>query len=219
MSRLFNEYFDRKFVINLDRSPDRWAHVQEQMRMHDLGGIERYSGYDFKDYVHLPNNLRQPMENAMCGCTASHGALLHEIGWHGWDKVLVLEDDFQVVHSDFHDKFEFLISQVPADWDMIYLGAHYADKPLGRVNANCVIADRIKTTSSYAIRGPYARFLAPFFFGTAGPDDLFSGFNALNKVYVMQPRLMIQAHLRSVIWDQDTNNGPCMMDTRHENMV
>lgn len=215
----FDSYFNKVFCINLDRSADRWAHVEEQRQKFGLVSLERVRGYDFQDYAKLPKGLRDPMENAMCGCTASHAAILHTIGLNGWDKVLVLEDDFAIVHDNFHSIFEELIQFVPEDWDMLYLGAHYANPPAARVNEHVIKADRIFTTSSYAIRGPYARFLAPMFFGSSAPDMLFSGFNKMNRVYVLQPRLMVQYPNTSVIWGKHTDNGQCMLDARHEAMV
>lgn len=214
-----DSYFDRVLCINLDRSVDRWKHVADECFKHDFKA-ERVRGYDFKDYADLPDVLRHPMQNGMCGCTASHRLVLDEIGLHNHDKVLVLEDDFKVVHDDFQERFEEMVSlYVPTDWEMLYLGAHYDGPPHGRVNEHVVKADYIKTTSSYAIRGPYARYLAPMFSGTAGPDDLFSGFNKRHRVYVLQPRLMVQREGMSVIFNKYTDNGQCMSDTRHEEMV
>lgn len=216
---MFEDYFDRVFCINLDRSPERWAHVQQQCQQFGLSKVTRFSGFDFLTYADLPDGHRQSIANALCGCTTSHGSLFHNIAFNGWDKVLVLEDDFEIIHEDFHAKFESLIKYVPSDWELLYLGAHYGDKPLGRVNEHVVKAGYIKTTSSYAIRGPYARYLAPFMCGCNAPDDLLSAFNQWHRVYVLQPRLMKQYNCMSVIWGKHVNNGPCMEDTRHEQMV
>lgn len=215
----FDDYFDRMFCINLDRSVDRWAHVKQQVAKFELTKVERFRGVDWLDYQHMPPGIQLGMKNAMCGCTASHGAVLHAIGYHEWDKVLVLEDDFEIVHDDFHERFEALIKFVPDDWEMIYLGAHYGNAPRGRVNEHVLLADQIKTTSSYAIRGRYARFVAPLMAGCCGPDDLFSGFNPVQKVYVLQPRLMVQYANTSVIWGKFTDNGQSMLDPHHEALV
>lgn len=213
-----NDYFDRVFCINLNRSVDRWKHVAQECVTHDFK-VERMRGYDFLEYTHLPPNLREPMKGPMSGCTASHRLVLGEIGLHNWDKVLVLEDDFHIVHDDFQERLREALLYVPTDWEMLYLGAHYGGPPHGRINQHVVKADYIKTTSSYAIRGPYVRFLAPMFSGDTGPDDLFSGFNKLNRVYVLQPRLMVQYANTSMISGRFTDNGQCMLDTRHEEMV
>ena len=59
------------------------------------------------------------MENAMGGCTASHGAVLAHIAQVGRTnpnfRALVLEDDFKVLHSDFTERFERTVAELPAD--------------------------------------------------------------------------------------------------------
>ena len=80
-----NEYFDAILVINLDRSPDRWRRVREQADKHNFT-VERFEGYDFADYKYLPDHMRGAMENAMGGCTASHGAILAYIAQEGFKR-------------------------------------------------------------------------------------------------------------------------------------
>lgn len=213
-----NEFFDRIFCINLDRSPERWEHVQMECEKHNLQ-IERFSGVDASAYVGLPDNLRAGMANAMFGCTASHGALLNVIAYHGWRRVLILEDDFEILHDDFNDRFAAMMPRLPEGWELVYLGAGYGDKPLGRINDSVIMAGSIKTTSSYAVTGKYARWIAPFMCGGSAPDDLLSGFNPYHQCYVLEPRLMGQYPNTSTIWGKFTHNTQSMTDPHHVAML
>ena len=212
----FNDFFNAGFVINLASNATRWAHAQDQIRKFDLKNVMRFDGYEAKDYRAMPFD---GMHNAMGGCTTSHGAILHMAAHHRWPVTLVLEDDFEIVHPDFHSKFESMIELVPKDWDVIYLGAHYGEKPMERVNANVIRGNLILTTSSYLITGAHARRVAPYMCGCSPPDHLLSGFAPFSKHYVLQPRLMVQYANLSDIWGKFTDNSQCMLDPNHEAMV
>lgn len=215
----FEDYFDRIFCINLDRSQDRWADCVVEFEKFGLKKVERFRAYDFHDYDRMPGEFRMPMSNAMRGCTQSHSAIIHAAAWNGWGRTLILEDDFKIVHEDFHERWAAMLPFIPDDWDLLYLGAHYGGPPISRINKHIVRGNNLKTTSSYAITASYARFLVPYLSGSAGTDDIISGLNTVFKAYVLQPRLMVQRESVSIIWGNLTNNGDCMMDTRHESMV
>lgn len=210
------QYFDKIFCINLDRSPDRWAHVQMEAARFGFTQIERFRGYDFHEWDGLPDHLRFSMNSAMCGCSHSHAGIFHLIAHHGWDKVLVLEDDFEILHDDFLERFDRTVRYVPDDWDIFYLGAHYGEVPTHRVNKHVVKAGYIKTTSSYAIRGRHARRMAAIVGTQSGPDDILSGYNPHCNGYVLHPRLMGQYENVSSIWAKRTHNTQCMTDPGHD---
>lgn len=204
-------YFDQIFCINLDRRTDRWMHVQEQCRKFGLSKILRFPGYS--DLKH------DGRVNGHAGCTASHRAILELIAWHKWPRVLVLEDDFSIRHEDFHQRFDSMLPEVPADWDMIYLGGHYADAPKKRISKHVIQFNRMHTTSSYGITESFARKMAPYIYGIGPIDCLYSGFTERNQCYIFQPRLIVQYSSYSDILEQNSAHTQCMEDTRHENMV
>lgn len=205
-----NNYFEKVFCINLDHRTDRWLSCQTQF---DKFGIvaERFKGYE--------NLIHDGIVNGNFGCTSSHRALLEIISYHKWERTLVLEDDFQILHDDFCDRFDRMICFVPNDWDMLYLGGHYGEAPESRINQHVVKMKRMLTTSSYAVTLHQARKMAPYICGPAPIDSLYGGWHLTDNCYILQPRLMVQYGNFSDIQRRHMDNSACMTDVRHENMV
>lgn len=206
-----NDYFDKILCINLDRRVDKWKHCLDQFQQFGME-VERFRGHDF-------NEMELPEWNANAGCTNSHRGCLELICHHGWKRTLILEDDFQVVHEDMQERFSEYIQQVPPGWGMLYLGGHYAEKPLARISLNVIRIGRMLTTSSYAVTLKEARYLAPRIFGTGSIDGLYYDTHLKHDCYIFQPRLMVQRPCWSDIQHRVCDNTGPMLDTNHENMV
>lgn len=200
-----NEYFDKVICINLARRQDRWAHVQGECEKWGLT-VERFDAHDLGTYGND-------------GCTASHRGVLELICHHKWERTLILEDDFVGVRDDLVNMFDRIIHKVPSDWEMLYLGAHYAEKPRERINEHVILAGHLKTTSSYAVTYRAARQIAPTIYGIGPIDELMRIPNQTMRCYVVQPRLFAQYNNYSDLQMRQCNNLPCMVDTGHENMV
>lgn len=205
-----NHLFDKAFVINRLARHDRWVHAQEELWKLGLSA-ERFEAYD--------KPLNDGIPNGNMGCTASHRALLEIIAYKKWERVLVLEDDFVALYDDVPDRLKAMLPEVPSDWDLIYLGGHYAEKPIARVSPHVIRCGRMMTTSSYVIGARQARKMAPYISGVGPIDSLFSGFAYDSKFYILQPRLFAQYTSMSDLCDHERDNVPCMTDTNHENMV
>ena len=200
-----NEYFDKVICINLDRRRDRWEHVQQECEKWKIQ-VERFDAHDVGT---LGNH----------GCTASHRGVLELISHHKWPRTLILEDDFVVIRSDFENMFDRVIHKVPEDWEMLYLGAHYAEKPRARINEHVILAGHLKTTSSYALTYLAARQIVTTIEGGTPIDELMRIPNQTMRCYVTQPRLFAQYDNFSDLQKRQCNNRLCMEDTAHENMV
>jgi len=215
------DWFSHIFLINLARRQDRLEHSIGQL---DLLGIPRnrveiFSGYDYKDYGYSPVEC----------CTISHQAILHMASHYRWPRTLMLEDDFEIrskktgcqnpIKDDPQELFSAIASEVPADWEVLYLGAQYESRPKERVSKHIIRPNRILCTSSYGVTWQCARKLAPHFHGGA-PDTILS--NRIEagefKVYVSDPRLFRQWNNFSDLEGRQTQ-GNAMDDIRHVNMV
>lgn len=207
---LWPAYFDKVFVINLDRRIDRWTHTLEQLRILGLEA-ERFSG---RDGVMYEGRL-----NGNAGCTASHRAILELVAYHKWPRTLVLEDDFVALFDDVPERFASMIREVPEDMDMLYLGGHYQEAPISRVSKHVIRCGGMLTTSSYVITPAAALSMAPHISGIGPIDNLFSRFARTQKHYIFQPRLFAQYTSMSDLCGETRNNIICMTDGFHEGLV
>lgn len=217
------KYFGgRILVINLKRRPDRWAHCEAQFKKHGITCAERIEAVDAPIHEGRPNGNM--------GCTMSHRKVLDIIVKKKWPRTLVLEDDFDILHEDFQDKFDRISREVddaclrraagPDDeWDMLYLGGHYAEAPIARVSLHLIRCGRMLTTSSYGISIAMAKKMRPHISGVGPIDSLYTGFHRENWCLITQPRLIVQYSNRSDLQERDMDNSVSMMDSSHERLV
>lgn len=139
---LLNKYFDKVFVITLKHnfeeskfvsvdgltptSKNRGERIKER-----LNGLEYEFFYgvdgskcEFGSVVSLPDGTKlvqpQNLTFGQIGCSLSHVKLYELISNSDWDKVLILEDD--CIFNEEINNLENYFSQLPNDWEMIYLG-------------------------------------------------------------------------------------------------
>lgn len=205
-----NDYFHKVFILNRDARTDRWKLCEEQITKFGLR-IERFRAYD--------HACIDGWVGGNGGCSASHRAMLDVIAYEQWPRTLILEDDFRILHDDFQEKFAEMITEVPDDWDMLYLGGHYAEKPQARISKHVIKMARMMTTSSYGITWQMARHMAPNIYGSAPIDTQYYSFHLSHNCYIFQPRLIVQRESFSDLQGRVMNNEGCMMDQRHEEMV
>jgi hypothetical protein len=215
MSR-FTDYFDQIFVINLATREDRLAHfISEMLKI----GVTRDQFSVFNGYLKPKDHNGIPSGNL--GCTASHRALLEIIAWNKWRRVLIFEDDAELIGKpeDFDRTWDALERNLPNEWDMLYLGGHYGEDVQGRVNRFVLRTGTMLTTSSYGVTWWMARKMAPYISGIGPIDSLYGGFHRENECFCIQPRLFAQYPNYSDLQDREMNNRLCMTDRRHESML
>lgn len=179
------DFFDRIFVVNLDRRPERWAHSLEQFRKLGITKFERFSAYDRP----LDHNK---MPSGAIGCTASHRAIFELVAYNKWPRVLILEDDFGICCDDVQGAFAESIKTLPADWEMFYLGANYIEPLVARVSDRILKIGRTMTTSSYGVTWQFCRSMAPYLSGSGPIDCIFGDIHRERKCYSCEPRIFCQ---------------------------
>lgn len=219
MSTPIESYFDRIFVLTLKRRTDRIAKMKQLLHELEIHA-EFFFGYD-KPTDHNGN----PSGNK--GCSESHRALLEIIAYKRWKRVLILEDDCEIAFTspemttlvDPQEQFSKVKAEIPEHWDMLFLGGQYADNPQRRVSPHVIKFNKMLTTSSYGITWQMAREMAPYISGVGPIDSLYGGFQPNHNCYILQPRLFTQGKSLSDLTDRIDDNQPCMLDTRHEEML
>lgn len=221
-------YFDEIVVLTLKRREDRQIHAVDTLAKLGIGNreVHWHFGPDKpKDHNGQPNgNL---------GCTTGHRQILDRIIERKTPRTLVLEDDFDIAFTnpaecqrghrdpklgwrvDAQRLFAEMTPQIPQDWELLYLGGHFANTPQRRVSPNIVKIDRMHTTSSYGITCLMAKKMAPSIVGIGPIDTLYSGFTPTSNAYILEPRLFIQMAGYSDLMEKDYNPSHAMQDMNH----
>jgi glycosyl transferase family 25 len=145
-ARTINSWFPHKICINLDRRSDRWEQMQVKFAQHEILAVKRLSAIDGKALV-LPPNWSSTA--GAYGCLLSHLQVVREARQLGAPSVLIFEDDV-AFDKDLQANFAAYISQVPADWDMLYFGALHMDDPI-EISDNVKQIRRAYSTYAYAL--------------------------------------------------------------------
>lgn len=132
-----NLFFDKVFVITLQRATDRHAHIR-----HELQGLEYelFFGKDKQDFsieelqqkgiynddlARRHHRYGKPMPAGMIGCSWSHAEVYKTIISKGYQKVLILEDDV-VIDPAQVAIWPQVLKELPRGWELLYLG--FAEK-------------------------------------------------------------------------------------------
>ena len=136
---------DGAVVINLDDRTDRWEAFQQ--RVVPGLGIETVERLSAVRGTELPGFGKPPLFRGRnrdrtwagrAGCTLSHRAALARALEAGWERVLILEDDIELVPEFASLQTSLATKLAELDWDVCYLG--FTD-PIGPVS-NLVTVDQ-----------------------------------------------------------------------------
>jgi len=156
--------YDKCFLINLDRHPDRLKHMAQ---FKDLFKFERFKAFDGleMDRDNLPFGLKIPditFKNApgRLGCWLSHYALWRKIASSDISTALILEDDILMFkHLAYHAK---VLNEAVKEADILYLGCgllhHFQEKiPIYPHRLPCIYrVEKPLGTYAYLIRNEAA---------------------------------------------------------------
>jgi len=137
--KILNDCFDKIYVITLDRATDRQKNVKSFFEGVDF---EFFYGVDklnltmselVETNIYDPHRAKKlhrtskEMQLGMIACSLSHKELYKEILKKGYEKVLILEDDF--VPSDISETtLRQIITEIPSDWELVYWGYYLNEK-------------------------------------------------------------------------------------------
>lgn len=132
-----NDFFDKIYVINLERSKERRVLIEQR-----LDGLE----FQFHKAVDAKElDLNELQENGLyhsqicrilkkrrgvravdmplqrIACALSHKSVIERAKKEGLDRVLILEDDVDLVASK-SGSLASAFSELPSNWDFLYLG-------------------------------------------------------------------------------------------------
>lgn len=128
-----NSFFDKIYVITLERATDRHAHIQKELhglnyvffygRDKQLFHVEelKQTGVYNEHIAKLNHRYGKGMNGGQIGCAWSHAEVYKDIVQNGYKKALILEDDI-VIDNKAAENFTTIINELPGDWELLYLG-------------------------------------------------------------------------------------------------
>lgn len=140
--------FSNAVCINLDRRPDRWREMRIKLDQAGLSHVRRQSAIDARTLA--PSGVPGALLPAQNACKLSHVAAVRAARDNGAEHITIFEDD-AFFTPDLDARFAQAMSELPQDWEMLYLGAYHLSRPLP-VSSHIVRATEAVTTHAYVVR-------------------------------------------------------------------
>lgn len=146
-------FFERVYVINLDRRRDRWERFMERLPQDwPFRKPERFAAIDGQK---CPPPPWWKQGAGAWGCYRFHLAIIEKCLNESVRTVLILEDD-AVFCDNFSQRAARILRSLPSDWGMFYLGGQHlkAESHPPEKITNCIYrAFNVNRTHAYAING------------------------------------------------------------------
>lgn len=190
---MLKSYFDKVYILNQDSRPDRWAQFEEEAARIGLTGYERVAT--------IPAD--QPYQS-FC---LSQQNLLKTFVNSGGVNLLALEDDC-IFRPLSH--FQEAMSELPSDWDLLYLGANVFEEKPERVNKHLFRLRSAWTSHAIAYSRKAAEYIAEHY--PAGNFIMFDEWIRVNvqstmNCYLIQPMVAWQRPCHSDLWGHWVSYG------------
>lgn len=119
-----NTYFDKIYIINLERRPDRRENIERRLKKHKVTNYVVFPATDGSKHPMYQYYLRFKGFTDSAGAfgvLSSAARLLVDAAQKGYKRILILEDD-AVFHRDFDNQFQKRVAVIPQDWKLLYFG-------------------------------------------------------------------------------------------------
>lgn len=157
-----NNYFDNVYVVSMRKEVERRELITK--RLNDIQvNFEFFDAIDGSVLNYLWKNVKDRFINAnYMACLLSHLSVYKDALRKGYKRPLILEDDAVPKKSIIQD-FEIIKTQIPEDYDLLYLGYIPLDDPQicwdYRVIEDRFVSDNIFDTRN--LWGTYAYSITP----------------------------------------------------------
>ncbi len=142
MFEALNNFFDKIYVITLERATDRHLLVKQQLEGLNYTFLYGTDKNDLQYERLVQNKLYDPvlaqkhhlvgkeMRVSEIACSMSHRAVYEDVVKNKYQKVLILEDDV-IVDKENIALFETVARELPVNWGLWYLGFAKHERPPG----------------------------------------------------------------------------------------
>ncbi|GAB6188123.1 glycosyltransferase family 25 protein [Thermopirellula anaerolimosa] len=152
-----HDFFERVYVINLKRRPDRLRTCLARLQRHGwpFKPPQVYAAID-GDKVGVPPEFTQG--GGAYGCRMSHLRILQDCLMDDVSSVLILEDEADITEG-FSERVRAFLEKVPSDWQGIMLGGQHHAPPIPTGIPGVVRVRYCQRTHAYAARRDYMQAL------------------------------------------------------------
>jgi glycosyl transferase, family 25 len=140
VSEFLQQYFDKIFVITIERAKERQQQVTKQLaglpfdffygadkQEMNFETLVAENIYDDKKAKEL-NRYGKGMILGHIACALSHRKLYEHIIEKGYKRVMIFEDDVVALHQNLQ-QLPAAINELPDDWEMVYFGYNKYEEP------------------------------------------------------------------------------------------
>lgn len=179
-----DQYFDRIFVINLKRRPDRLEKF--------FKGIAPYvtTSWHIEVVEAVDGHKERPdlqSDAGKWGCAMSHKRVHELIMANDHKKVLILEDDCEFFDG-FEEKFTSALEDLPSNWDMFYLGGNLWVPPVRLKNDIHKIV-KCYATHAYAVTQDFVKNFYHLIDFNSIIDNQYAELHSMMNAYVIHPSI------------------------------
>ena len=175
---ILNSFFDRVVLINLARRPDRLEKFTAQAKSVGLE-FERFDAID----------AREEGITGADACAASHREVVTQAKADGVGRLFIFEDD-ALFSERFEPACEVILSMVPNDWQMLYLGSW----PYSIIPVNQLVARTEGTicTHAYGFKSEVFDLVIECSLGPTPIDDQLARRHGQIRTYMAHPSIVTQ---------------------------
>lgn len=195
-----HSFVDKIYCINLDRREDRWRECLGKFKKYDL------------NVTRVPAVDGSTLSGAYCislpelGCLLSHIMVFEDILKNDYQVSLIFEDDFELL-VDWKQKLHDAFTNLPSDWDMLYLGCKHVAEP-SVIHPTLYRVNGAYTSSAYIIKKQFAEFILPHLKLLRKQIDVyFKEFQVSGHMYAVKPCISWQ-------WANHSDIQDCVTDTK-----
>jgi len=200
-------------VLNLERGKSRKALMSKQL---DAKGIPYFffPAFDGKDIINFSvhghitygSGIGRKFNPAEIAITNGHMSVIKHAEVMNYDHIIILEDDI-VVCDDWNKRINWILENVPEDWDYIYLSGHsdYIKIPIFE-EPNIIKAPKMVGAFSYIVnKKAYSKITKFCSSYITTYDDMIMHMIDLGKIngYLALPFLTFHDANESMIWQED----------------
>lgn len=146
-----NAYFDKVFVLNLDRKPERFKIIKNKLNKLDIK-FDRFSAIDGSN-LEFDNSKFKPgmgmIENEFAlGCLLSHLEIIKEAKRKNYKRILIFEDDVLI-----SDDIKVMIQHIRKlkTWKLLYFGSSQYNWDIEMYSDSFYLSKKSLGTFAYAV--------------------------------------------------------------------